>query len=254
MDISGYRGRPNRIGNPGGSWASGLDDPSGKRKRGRGLSLGARALLLLLLVVVVWAAIRSASSHGGDDDDGAAEALQPVKTAQAAGAGTAAADSGGRGSAAAAAGRAATGKAGGDSGGGRARAGQDPAKRAELQAKLDQQAEARIERQVGGPEPSPQLQRLIGAAAAHADQAAAPCAGLLPFSQHPPLNPARSFPHPALPASHPRCASRPATGDPARRRRSRTWPTPTACCWPATGGWPGTAMTPGTCGCCTRAR
>lgn len=122
MDLSGYRTRGRSSHLMAATYGSAYDDPAAKRKRGRQpLSLGARALLLLLFLLAVWGAIRHASSKRAADVAGGA------------------AGSGGKGS------------GGGKGAAGGAATDDDPERaawKAELAAKLDKQAETRIERQV----------------------------------------------------------------------------------------------------------
>lgn len=136
MDISGYSrgGRGGRSAHLMQSTWAYHSDPAGKRKRQKGLSTGARAVLLLLFLGAAWAGIRRAMRHepaaatnggGGSKADAAASGNAARGGAgKAADQGAAAAAKGGKGAAPV------------------AKAPVDPA----LAAKLDAALEARIER------------------------------------------------------------------------------------------------------------
>lgn len=131
MDISGYRAR-GRAQHVIQSTYAYHSDPAGKRKRKPGLSLGAKAFLIILCLLLIWGAIRRAGP----------------KRQQAAVAAT-----GGAGHAAAAVtiSGAAGGAAAGAAAGGAQQVSSKIGSLGGLTAeKLDQQLEARIERQVGG--------------------------------------------------------------------------------------------------------
>ncbi|PRW60120.1 serine threonine- phosphatase 6 regulatory ankyrin repeat subunit B-like [Chlorella sorokiniana] len=135
MDISGYA-RGGRTGRSAhlmqSTWAY-HSDPAGKRKRRKGLSMGAKAVLLLLFLGAAWAGIR----HALHQQPGAATNGSGGSSTGGAATGTA-----GGGTAKAAGGTAAKSSAKG--------AGQKPAAKAPvdpaLAAKLDAALEARIER------------------------------------------------------------------------------------------------------------